>query len=404
MATHFACSFAVDKRWQRGWGGGLVAVLWHNLPMIQSFKIVHFADMHLDAGFAWAGAHSDAARRRRQGLRETLLRVVDLAKEVRADAIFCGGDLYEHERATPDTAAFLKNAFAQPAPLRVFVAPGNHDCYGPDSVYALNEWSANVHVFRTTALQPVELAPWLTLWGGAHVAPRGTANFLANFRADGGGMHLALFHGSENAWFSKQEEGKTQHAPFDAAEIPRAGLRHAFLGHYHRPQDAEHHTYPGNPDPLAFGEQAERGAVVATIKSDGSIDRQRRVVASTEVHDLQLDVTGCYTQQAIRDRLKNRIDGLRGIARLTVRGDLQADVDLRDDDLRDELANRFDAAQVRYADLRPGYDIDAIEQEATVRGQFVRDVLASDLPPDEQRRVLTAGLRALDGRDDLDVL
>ena len=372
--------------------------------MFQSFKIVHFADLHLDSGFAWAGAHSDAARRRRQGLRDTLRRVLRFAKEVKADAIFCGGDLYEHERATPDTAAFLKDAFADAVPLRVFIAPGNHDWYGPDSVYALNDWSDNVHVFCESCLQSVELAPWLTLWGGAHLATRGTANFLTNFRTVGGGLHLALFHGSENAWFSKQEKGKAQHAPFDAVEIPSTGLRHAFLGHYHRPQDAEHHTYPGNPDPLAFGEQGERGIVVATIKRDGGIDRQRRVVALTAAHDLEFDVSGCDTQQAIRDRLKELIDGLHGIVRLNVRGDLEPDVDLRDNDLQDELARRFDAAQVRYTDLRAGYDIDTIRQEGTVRGQFVREVLDSRLQPSEQRRVLTAGLRALDARDDLDVL
>ena len=368
------------------------------------FTVIHFADLHLDAGFAWAGAHSDSARRRRQGLRDTLLRIVDLAKKARADALFCGGDLYEHERATPDTAAFLKDTFARLEPIRVFLAPGNHDWYGPDSIYALNDWSANVHVFREQRLQPCRLADGLTLWGGAHLASRGSGNFLENFNADEGGLHLALFHGSENAWFSKQEEGKAQHAPFDAAEIPKSGICHAFLGHYHRPQDAEHHTYPGNPDPLAFGEQGKRGAVVATIQGDGSVHRKHHGVASTKVHDLKLDVSGCGSQQAIRDRLAKRINELQGVARLAVHGDLDPDVDLHDADLRDALSASFEAAQIDYSDLRSGYDIDSIKSERTVRGQFVRDVLAWDASPSDQRRVLTAGLRAFDGRDDLDVV
>ena len=372
-------------------------------PMFQPFKIVHFADLHLDAGFAWAGAHSDSARRRRQGLRETLLRIVDLAKRERADAVFCGGDLYEHDRATPDTAAFLRGEFARLAPTRVFLAPGNHDWYGPESAYALNDWSANVHVFRETQLQPIELVAGLTLWGGAHVAPRNTANFLEDVSIRQGGLHLALFHGSENAWFSKQEEGKVQHAPFDADEIPKAGFCHAFLGHYHQPCDAEHHTYPGNPDPLAFGEQGERGAVVATIQGDGTVGRERRLVGSTKVHDLKLDVSGCASRQAILDRLAEHIDGLDGVARLTVHGDLDPDMDLRDADLRDTLASRFHAVQVDYSALGSGYDFDAIKLEHTVRGQFVCDVLESNLPADERRRVLTAGLRAFDGRGDLEV-
>jgi hypothetical protein len=45
-----------------------------------------------------------------------------------------------------------------------------------------------------------------------------------------------------------------------------------------------------------------------------------------------------------------------------------------------------------------------VAREPTVRGQFVRDVLAAGLPSDEQRRVVITGLRALDGRADLEVL
>ena len=368
------------------------------------FTVAHFADLHLDTGFAWAGAHGDAARNRREDLRDTLRRIVRVAVDAKADAIFCAGDLYEHDRVTPDTAAFLKDTFAGIAPLPVFLAPGNHDWYGPESIYATNDWSANVHVFREPRLQRIELRPGLTLWGGAHLAPRNTGNFLKDFHTTGAGLHLALFHGSEETWFTAQEDGKARHAPFDAAEIATAGLRHAFLGHYHRPRDADHHTYAGNPAPLAFGEEGERGAVVATIRGDGAIHRKRRRVCSTAVHDLHLDVTGCGSRQAVRDRLARRIDGLRGMVRLTVHGDVDPHVDLREADLRTSLENRFDAAQIRYDNLRPAYDIDAIRRERTVRGRFVSDVMESNLPKDERRRVVTAGLRALDGRSDLDVL
>lgn len=368
------------------------------------FTVVHFADLHLDTGFAWAGAHRDAARNRRQGLRDTLRRIVRVAVDATADALFCAGDLYEHDRVTPDTATFIRNTFADVAPVPVFLAPGNHDWYGPESIYATNDWSANVHVFREPRLQRVELRPGLTLWGGAHLAPRNTGNFLKDFHTTGAGLHLALFHGSEEAWFTAQEDGKARHAPFDATQIATAGLHHAFLGHYHRPQDAAHHTYAGNPDPLAFGEKGERGAVVATVQGDGAIHRKRRRVCSTAVHDLHLDVSGCGSRQAVRDRLARRIAGLQGMARLTVQGDIDPRVDLREADLRALLEDRFDAAQIRYDDLRTVHDIDAIRRERTVRGRFVNDVIASNLPKDEQHRILTAGLRALDGRSDLDVL
>ena len=367
-------------------------------------KIVHFADLHLDSAFAWAGADGKEARKRRRGLQQALDRIATLAREVDADALFCGGDLYEHNRVTPDTAQFLRSTFAELAPLPVYIAPGNHDWYGPASLYASVTWSANVHVFREARLQSVPLGEGVTLWGAAHCQPANTGNFFEGFMARGPGVHVALCHAAERSWLDAQEDGKLPHAPFDAADIERAGIAHAFLGHYHRPKAASRHTYPGNPDPLAFGEEGRRGPLVAVIGADGSVERDWRVVAVTEVHDLTLDVTGCTSQRAVLDRLAEIAGGRSGLARVTVGGELSQEVDLHAEDLRSTLLDEFDAVQVRPGNLRSGYDIDAIRSERTVRGQFIRDVLAADLAEDERRRVLTTGLRALEGRSDLEVL
>ena len=366
-------------------------------------KIVHFSDLHLDSPFAWAGATGEAARQRRQSLRDTLVRIVNLTRDVNADALFCGGDLYEQEYFSPDTAAFLRHTFSALAPIPVYIAPGNHDWYGPQSLYAQIDWSKNVHIFREATIREVELAEGLWLWGAAHLGPANTGNFLNGFRVEGSGIHVALFHGAERSWFSEQGAGKQPHAPFDAYEIEAAGLAHAFLGHYHRPKDADFHTYPGNPDPLAFGEDGQRGAIVATIGPEGRITRERRRVAVTEVHDLELDVTGLTSQQQILDQLDGNTSSLSGSARLTVKGELALTIDIHEGDLRGRL-NRFGAVQIVFGDLRPTYDMESIRQEPTVRGQFVRDVLDSNLAEDEKHRVVLTGLRALDARTDLEVL
>ena len=366
-------------------------------------RIVHFSDLHLDSTFTWAGASGDAARRRRQALRDTLLRIVELTREEGADALFSGGDLYEHERAGRDTGEFLRQTFATLDPIPVYLAPGNHDWYGPDSLYALVDWSANVHVFRESALRPVELEAGVTLWGGAHCAPANTDNFLDRFHAEGPGIHLALFHGAENSWFSEQGEGKRPHAPFDATQIAEAGIDHVFLGHYHRPKDAERHTYPGNPDPLAFGEDGKRGVVVATVDAAGRVTSERHIVAQTAVHDIEVDISSYTTQQQIRDGIAEQVEGLGGFGRLTLRGDVEPTISVTEGDLRDAMS-AFEAVQIQLGALRAGYEFEALSSESTVRGQFVADVLDAGLDPQEERRVLTMGLRALEGRRDLEAL
>ena len=363
-------------------------------------KLLHFSDLHLDAQFGSASAGS--ARQRREDLRTTLLRIVDLALDEHVDAVLSGGDLYEHERITPDTAAFLRSAFARLAPIPVFLAPGNHDWFGPMSVYQRVDWSPNVHVFEDDRLRPVELTPDVTLWGAAHRAPANTDDFLHGFGVDRPGVNVALFHGAERGGLPFQEQGKAPHAPFDAPEIEQAGLDHAFLGHFHSPRDAARHTYPGNPNPLTFGETGPRGVVIATIGPNGLLDRRRVTVAVSEVHDLTVDVSGAADRQAIREAVGVALVGLEGTVRLTLTGEIEPGVELARADL-DPLGEGLQGFVIRLDRVRIGYDLAVIAHESSVRGQFVTDVATQGLDPDFERRVIAAGLRALDGRTDLEV-
>lgn len=365
-------------------------------------KIVFFADLHLEAGFVWAGP--EVGRKWRSSVREALSSIVHLAQEVGADALLVGGDLYEHDRVTPDTAEFLRASFAELEPMRVFVAPGNHDWFGPESVYRRVDWSQNVHVFTEARLEPVELEDGLYLWGAAHRAPANTPGFLDRFRVDRDGVNIALFHGSEQAAFRYEAEGKKPHAPFEESQIAEAGLVHAFVGHYHTPRDTEYLTYPGNPEPLGFGETGERGAVVAEITEDGKVRRERVRVAGFPLWDLTVDVTGCSNREEVRRRVRDALGGKDGVARVTLEGELAPEVDLRlPQDLID-VAPQTMAVVPRWGRVHVAYDLEVLREEAGIRGEFVRAVLADEsLPDDVRQKVLITGLRALDGREDLEV-
>jgi DNA repair protein SbcD/Mre11 len=365
-------------------------------------RLLLFADLHLDTQFLWA--RRDAADRRRQSLRDTLGTIAALARSLDVDALLCAGDLYEQERFSPDTAAFLRSILQRLHPIRIFISPGNHDWLGQASVYAQERWSPHVTIFQAGELRPATLAEGLTLWGAAHRAPAGTHGFLDGFRPDRGGVHLALFHGSEHGAFAFAGQGKAVHAPFTQEQVRASGLSHAFVGHYRTAVDADCFTYPGNPDPLTFGEAAgpDRGAVLVEVHPDGTVDRQRHPVAHSQVHDLTVDVTGCASGQEARDLVAQELSGLSGWARVTLNGEVPPEVDLRPA-LRQDVAPHLDALVVRADGVRPAYDVDAIAAEPTVRGQFVRDVRESRLPEEERRRVLVTGLRALAGRRDLEV-
>ncbi|MBX6749245.1 MAG: metallophosphoesterase [Micromonosporaceae bacterium] len=367
-------------------------------------RLLLFSDLHLERGFAWAPP--EVGRERRDALRRCLQRIAELAVQLAVDAVCCGGDLYEHDRYRPDTGTFLRDVFAGLDPIPVFVAPGNHDWLGPTSIYASTRWPPNVHIFTEQRLTPVSLADGLTLWGAAHHSPTSAPNLLDGFRVDRGGVHLALFHGSELGAFApggeRAGESPQRHAPFRAEQIGAAGLHHALLGHFHTPRDAPDHTYPGNPEPLTFGETGDRGAVLITVDGSGSVQRQRHRVAATRLHDVTVDLDGVAHAEAVQDRVDAALAGVGGLVRVRLRGEVAPEVLVDPGRLRRPPA--VTAWVVRAGEVTYGYDLAALRAEPTVRGQFVRDVEADPALSDEMRRaVLLTGLRAFDGREDLAV-
>lgn len=372
-------------------------------------RVAHLADVHLDSRFAQFSP--EAQRKRQIAIEESLKHALREARERDVDLLLIAGDLYEQERFTPSTANFLRDeleAFEKP----VFISPGNHDYYSPTSLYATVEWSNNVHVFTSTGFEPRTIEDGLTLWGAAHLVPAETTNFLDGFQVDRAGIHIAVFHGAEESeliyvhQIGGDDAAKAPYAPFRAQQIADAGLHHAFLGHIHTARDAGRHTYPGNPEPLTFGEGGplRRGLVIATLDDTGAVTRERISVVTTSVHDVEVDLTGCMSNSDVRETATTALRDLDGFVRATLVGEVGDAVDVRLEELQDCTPKGVDAVAFRFGRLHVAYPIEQIAEETgTVRGRFVSDVLATDLDEETKHRVIVTGLRALDGRSDLAV-
>ena len=363
-------------------------------------RLLHFSDLHLDSHFKWAGPELGRARRR--ALRQVLTNICDLAHTESVDAVLCAGDLYESDRFTPDPVDFVADAFNR-LEMPVLLAPGNHDWYGPESLYAAALWSPNVHVFTSSFLEAYELAAGFTIWGAAHRAPANTDGFLERFTVDREGINIALFHGSEQGSMGWEEKGKVPHAPFREQQIPDSGLHHALVGHFHSPRHLKWYTYPGNPDPLTFGEEGIRGPVIVDVAEDGQVSRQTHDVSVTRLHDIHISLDGIDHSGQVIAKVQADLAPLDGVVRATLNGEVGEDVDLRLEDLQ-HVADHLDGFLPRMGAVTTAYDLDELALEQTVRGQFVRDVREdTSLDQEQRRRIIVTGLRALAGRTDLEV-
>lgn len=368
-------------------------------------RILHLSDLHLDRSFAGLGMASSEADKRRWELRDALRRAIDLAIERGCDAITIGGDLYEHERVSADTGNFLLEQFLR-FPGRVFVAPGNHDPYRPDSLYRRLGWPANVHIFDSMAWQAVEVNG-IVLWGVAHTGPAIRDNLLRELRASSTSPSVALLHGSD---MRAVPEAKETHAPFEPEDVTNCGASFVLLGHYHRmrlwPQAEPRCAYPGSPEPLDFGEEGQH--YVLEIEIDGAKVRAEALPFNeVSYRNESLDVG----QMTSSDEIREAIVGFAGdaghtkdIVRVVLQGQSDPETDVNVTSLLNVTADNF-----RYLDLVdktvPAFDLENLSRETTTRGSFVRKMQAridAATEPAERLRLESAlfyGLQAFAGRE-----
>ena len=373
------------------------------------FSILHFADLHLDGAFAGSRLPAALARRCREQLRRTLRRIVDLARERGANAVTVAGDLFERARLSPDTAAFLISEFERLAPIPVFIAPGNHDAADGGSLYQRGRWPENVNIFVSNRLAERPLTKEISLWSAAHLSPSDRQNFLLHFQlppTNPPRFPILLLHATLVTSSTKTNH---YHSPVSLEEIRQAGFPLALLGHYHAAQVARAGNviaiYPGSPEPLGFDEIGQHGA--AWIQIDPGQPPQVETLSLAELRFETVDVA--VDDCAHRDQLFDKIVALQkernfgnAFVRLRLVGNAPPSLFLDLAVMTHRLQNHF--AFVHLENLtKPFADLQQLAEEPTVRGAFVREVLAAiEAEPRNRERGMDAlvyGLQAFTQED-----
>lgn len=371
-----------------------------------SIRILHTADTHFDTAFPASESLVSAGVWRRADLRATLGRILTIARERRVDAVTIGGDLYDQDYVLPDTGEFLAQQFARLAPIRVFVAPGEHDPYTTRSLYALTRWPTNVHIFAHSRLEPVQLTPGIHLWGAAHPAPQDN-RVVERARMNRPGINLLLLHAEER---DGANAGAEAHFTVDARSVQNAGFDFALLGHRHTakmwPGETPCCVYPGSPEPLCWDESGGGHNVVLLTVDESQVHPVQIPVAQWRYWTAEVDLTDCCGPDDTTQRIHHALSAAPGgpderlICRVILTG--SPDFALDCTALMSGLETKSHVQLKTRLAFR--HDLDHLAAEQTVRGLLVRRFqtrLTDARDPEDRKTILNAlalALDALDGR------
>lgn len=353
-------------------------------------KIIHCSDLHLDSALS-SNLSQEKARIRNAELCAGFGRLIAFAKKEQVDAVLIAGDLFDSPYVSRRTADYVLETIRSAAQIRFFYLRGNHD--ENRDVFSGQKLPDNLITFDTqwrsyrcgqvviTAIEPRD-HDWLTMYDSLQLQEEQ--------------LNIVMLHGQ-----AATQPGMEQIA---LPLLRGKHIRYLALGHLHSYSKAPldsfgEYCYPGCPEGRGFDECGEKGFVL--IETDGVRFHSRLVpFAARTLHEIAVDISGLETVTQILSEMKRAARNIdaEDLVKFILTGTytLQTQKDIRF--LRKMLEPDFWFVKIKDESCLK-VDRKSYEYDISLKGAFIRAVLASERSETEKMRIINCGICALNGEE-----
>lgn len=225
-------------------------------------RILHSADIHLDAPFA--GRTAEEAAYLRRELLAVPGKLADICLARQCDMALLAGDLFDGGYSRESYRALY--AALERMGVPVFVTPGNHDHCGMESPWEREIWPENVHIFKKERMESVAVVGLDCRVYGAGYQSMDCPGLLANFALEGQEKyHVGILHADPT-------QAATPYCPVTMEQVRQSGLAYLALGHVHKTGSFRAGktlcAWPGCPMGRGYDETGDKGVYVVELSDE----------------------------------------------------------------------------------------------------------------------------------------
>ena len=352
-------------------------------------KLIHCADLHLDSPME-ANLSTEKARERKGELLTTFAKLVRLASDGGVEAILIVGDLFDSDHVTQKTQKYVLDLINVHQNLCFFYLSGNHD--RGNSLRNAADKPQNLYTFDDE---------WCTYdFGDVMItgSERPDPDTL-NLKEDA--VNIVMMHGQERAGAGKSVAGEDL---IRFGKLKNKNIDYLALGHLHEYRTAAIDSrctacYSGCLEGRGFDECGQKGYVLLEI-TGGRVSHRFVPLARRSLHTVECDITGFSSQLELEDRVLDAVSEIPAtdLVKVELVGSCPAEAQKDLLRLTDLLSERFYFAKMTdksRLQIRP----EDYANDVSLKGEFVRRVMASKLKDEEKERIIACGFRALIGEE-----
>lgn len=360
-------------------------------------KVIHSADMHLDAPM-------NSSSRHKSELLEDFKALIDLANQKEADILLISGDLFDSPFPTDDCVREAVEILGT-CKSNVFISPGNHDYYQKDSVYHKYCFPDNVHIFISPEIKCVSTDCGADIYGYAFTSGAKKRQPLCRVH-NPDRINIFSIHGDLGV-------PESNYAPLSCADIEMTEADYVALGHIHKSSHVKKagktsYAYCGCLSAKDFGESGQKGVIFGIFEKSHGICHSHFEFLPLSTHRYEIvniNITDISTMTELYNKLTRIISreefGKHTSLRLVFKGERSEGIILSQTAL-DEIADKVFELEIDDRTL-PKLSEQALENDPTVRGELyniLKDKLGGSTEEAELARLaLRMALGAINNED-----
>ncbi|QEK12863.1 DNA repair exonuclease [Crassaminicella thermophila] len=371
---------------------------------MEKVKIIHCADLHFDTPFRELSYNE--AENRKEDLRETFGKMIELIKRENVDILLISGDLFDNASVTKTTLDYIDKKFKEIIDTKVFISPGNHDYYSYKSFYSIIKWPSNVHIFNKNLEKVVIPNINTCVYGIGFSRPYERQSLIENFCVeDDKYINIMVLHGDI---VSKGQS--SAYNPITIKQIGNTKLDYLALGHTHKHlgiMKAENtfYSYSGCLEGRGFDELGEKGVLLGEI-GKGYCNLNFKEICKRKYFVEKVDIYGCSTYEEIIRKIHKKIntDKSKNLYKIHLIGQIEKGFSINSSVIEQKLKEDFYFIRI-IDDTQIQIDYDFLEKEFSLKGIFVRNMrrkINEAKDEVERRRLLEAlkiGMKALEDEE-----
>jgi len=346
-------------------------------------KIIHTADLHFDSKLE-TNLDPVKSKERKRELLNTFERMVDYARLNDVRAIIIAGDMFDKPRISIKTREFVLNLIKLNPEIDFIYASGNHD---EDSFISSIDSINNLYVFDNK---------WKTInYSDCNITGINYNEVSENYLYD------TLFLNKEvpNIVVMHGPLGSRGNG-INVNQLRGKGINYLALGHIHKFQKGSIDSngifvYPGCPEGRGFDEIGPKGFVLLEVNG-GIINSSFVPFCKRELHEVVIDITGIDSWTEIRKNVNLKTNSIpeKDMVKVKLVGNYNINLIKQNELLNEYLNDCYYFAKVT-DESKLAINPKDYEKDISLKGEFIRTVLQSNLSDEEKTEVIEYGIKAL---------